>query len=974
MRTILRLMVLSLAVTSLRTAGAADQMANLVRTGNHAGFGRIVFDLPPGTTARAVQAGARISVHLEPSGIFLFGAPPRNVLALTQSADGAEITLIVGSTMRQSRLGNRFVVDAAAPPRTVTPDAGEARLTARPMPRPGMSHSPPPDGLARARDARLDSTAPLVDQAPKPIMPTGVNTAQAAVPEASTPTPAKLPDPMVPVPPAPSIGSLALAARPATPSTAEPDAQPGDPALVLPFAATTGAAVFRRGDTAFVVFDERRPIDMAGLRDNAVFAAATIALLPEATLLRIPVAAQTHLTLARTQAGWSVAVRNDDRRSANLKPFTMTVDQGRLMIAADQAGRVISVPDPLTGGVVLVGTQRVPGQGMPVARSTPEFGVLETWQGVAIVPVADALRLNPVAAGFVLALDPPRPLAMSAVVPQTISESAAQGFSRRFDFPNLPIDQLQRRLQSAVAEASMAPPQSRGRKRIAAAEAMIALGLGVEAQALLTLAATDDATLADDRDRMGLSAIAALVAGRLAEAEEIGDPRLDGTDDVTLWRAIRIAKRSEGAPAAAAQFATVSRLLLNYPTPLRGAFLPLVVETMVLGGEAETANVLAKTNINEPGLDFARALLASSDPARLPIALQSLDRLTASRDRLLHTRAATKAIELRLAAKMITPGQAAAAMERQIYAWRGDERELATRLRVADLHADNSAWRPALRLLRETAEIWPTATATLQPRLVGTLMRALATDAAAPLPPLELLALAEENADLIGPGEEGEALATRLADRLIALDLPQRAIPLLTRVLAQSEPGTPRSEIGAKLAAMQMQMDKPEAALAALADTLGVGSLPLALLEHRTLLYARAASAVGRHDQAIAVLEALDTLAAVTLQAELQEASKNWTGTMQALQHLIAMSLPQTGRLDDAQSRTVLRFASAAAQAGDAANLNGIRIRDLPRMPAGKTADLTRLLTSSPVQKVGDLARSAQDSRSLAAAVKGAGN
>ena len=974
MRTILRLLVLGIAVAGFCTAKAAEQVANLVRTGNHPDFGRIVFDLPPGTTARAVQTGARVSVYLEPPGSLLFGAPPRNVLALTQGADGAEITLSPGSTLRQSRLGSRFVVDAVDPRRVAAPDANKTRPLARPVSRGGMSHSPPPDGLARAREALADSAPSLVGQPSQPVLPPGVETVKAGLPEATTQASAQVPGPMAPAAPAPSIGTLALAARPASPSVAEPGAQPNEPAIVLPFAATTGAAAFRRGEVAFVVFDERRPIDMAGLRDNPDFAEAAITVLPEATLLRIPLAAQKNLALARTKAGWSVAISNEDRRAANLKPFTMTVDQGRLMVAADQPGRVISVPDPVTGGVVLVGTQLVPGQGMPVARRSPEFGMFETWQGIAILPLADALRLGPVTAGFVLALDPPRPLAISAATPQTISESAAQGFSRRFDFPNLPIDQLQRRLQSAVAEASAAPPQSRGRKRIAAAEAMIALALGVEAQALLTLAATDDATLADDRDRMGLSAIAALVAGRLDEAGDIGDPRLDGTDDVTLWRAIRVAKRTEGAPAAAAHFATVSRLLLNYPAPLRAAFLPLVAETMVAGGEVEAATVLVKTNLNEPGLDFARALLASDDPARLPAALQSLDQLASSRDRLLHTRAATKAIEVRLAAKMITPGQAAEAMERQIYAWRGDERERATRLRVADLHAANSAWRPALRLLRETAEIWPNATATLQPRLVNTFMRALANDATAPLPPLELLALAEENADLIGPGEAGQAVAARLADRLIALDLPQRAIPLLTRVLDRSEPGTARSEIGAKLAAMQIQMGKPEAALAALADTLGVGSLPPALLEQRTLLYARCASAVGQHDQAVAVLEALDTRDAVTLQAQLQETAKNWPGAMRALQRLTAMSVPQTGVLDDAHGRTLLRFASAAAQAGDADTLSAIRARDLPRMQAGKSTDLTRLLTSGPVQKIGDLARSAQEARSLATAVKGAGS
>ena len=943
--------LLVLALLSGSYAASAEQ----VRTGNHADFGRVVFDLPPGASASAVQDGARVLVRLDGLENLVFGPPPRNVRALGRVSDGAEINLVPGARMRQSRLGNRLVVDVLDPPRLAAPEPAKGRAVA-PL-RGRILHGLPPDGLSRAREVPpVAEPGPVVKAASAPIV-------------VSEPTMAAKPVAV----PAPEIGSLALIARPVVSGVPEPGPISENRAMALPFAATTGAAAFRRGDAGFVVFDERKPIDMAELRDNSDFFEAAITLLPEATQLRIPLPPQKYLVLARTKAGWSVAIGQGDRRGPAPKPLGIAVDQGRLVVSADQPGRVVSVPDALTGRVVLVGTQLSAGQGMPVTRTAPEFGLLETWQGVAVVPVADALRLSPVQLGFVLALDPPRPLAISPTMPSTAAEVATQGFSRRFDFPGLVTEALLRRLQSAVADAAGAPPQSRGGRRVAAGQAMIALGLGVEAQALLTLAATEDAALADDADRIGLSAIAALLAGRIAEADGITDPRLDGSDDVALWRAIRLAMLDEGAPAAAASLATVSGLVLAYPAPLRAALLPLLAETLTLGGEAEAANVLAKTNLGEPGLDFTRALLAARDPARVQTALASLDQLAAGNNRLLHFRAATKAIELRLASGAITPNQAAEALDRLIYAWRGDEREMATRLRVAELRADTNAWRPALRLLRETAELWPDAAATLQPRLVATFMRALATEQVKPLPPLELLALAEENADLIPLGEAGRTLSGRLADRLIALDLPQRAVPLLTRLLGATQDGTARSELGGKLAAMHLQMGKPEAALAALADTLGVGTLPPALLEQRTLIYAQAAHEVGQHDNAVAVLEALDTEAAVRLQAQLQEAGKNWPGATKALHRLASMTVPTDGTLNDDHAKTLLRLASAAAQIGANDTLGQIRIRDLARLPAGKSTDLIRLITSSPVQKVADLPRAAQEAQNMSAAVKGLG-
>ena len=42
-------------------------------------------------------------------------------------------------------------------------------------------------------------------------------------------------------------------------------------AFLVPFGSTTGAAAFQSGDSTYVVFDERRPVDMAALAADPVF-------------------------------------------------------------------------------------------------------------------------------------------------------------------------------------------------------------------------------------------------------------------------------------------------------------------------------------------------------------------------------------------------------------------------------------------------------------------------------------------------------------------------------------------------------------------------------------------------------------------------------------------------------------------------------------------------------------------------------
>jgi hypothetical protein len=493
---------------------------------------------------------------------------------------------------------------------------------------------------------------------------------------------------------------------------------------------------------------------------------------------------------------------------------------------------------------------------------------------------------------------------------------------------------------------------------------MLALGLGAEAESLANLAVAEDARAADSPDAAGLAAIAALLAGRLEEADAIADPRLDGTDEVALWRAARLAMQREGAPEAAAGFAASLPLLLAYPAALRERLLPLAAETMVLGGERDAAARLLEARKDDTGLDFARALLAERDGHAAP-ALAIYDRLAQSPDRKLRARAAVRAAELRLRTGAFSTAQAADALDALIYAWRGDRRELALRLRVADLRAQSGNWRAALALLRDTSDgelgqSWADAKPAIRARMGDVFAQALAGDAKAAISPLDLVSLIDENPDLLPDGEAGRALAARLADRLVALDLPNRAEPVLQKLMTATPSGAARAELGARLAAMRLARNDPAAALETLSDS-AAEHLPPALDEARTITFARATAARGALAPATAALAALGTAAADEARASLLEQAKDWPEAVAALASYAGKTVPPEGMLGEAPARVLLRLASAAARAGDEAVLSQLRDRELPRVPPGKTADLLRVLTERPVRGVSDLPRAAQE-------------
>ena len=920
-----------------------------VRVGTHAGYGRVVFEFPQPVTFQIEQAGNMTTLHFQ--GVDVVPGSDRvarNVMSVQGGASEATITIAPGARVRTALQGNRVIVDVL--------DAGRGEGGARPARQiralhhaaaPAPVSAPPaavlmlaaPDpSSAPAASAQAIEPAPVVPVVATPIPP--IAAADPAPPAAAPPAvPAAAPAPAVPVEP------LTLAAT----HVDLPAGQAGAAAL-LPFDRTVGAAAFRRGGVAWVVFDERRPIDLAALKDDPVLAGATVQILTAATLLRLPLAAGSELRLTHEAAGWTVAALP---LAPPLAPIIPVSEKTQMQLAVADGGQVVVVPDPDTGQNLLVGTLRDKPAGIAVARRVPDFVLQPTWQGVLVEPLSDRVDLRATPGGFLVdagggALSPQPDAA------RVLSDAAF--LTRRFDFPSDPPAVLLRRLQAQVDAASVAPEQARAAARKAAAQTMIALGMGAEAQALLQLAAEEDPRSAADPDAIGLSAIAALLAGRDEETVGLANPALSGTDEIALWRAVRAAMKTENSPEAAPIFATTLPLILSYPSALRHRLLPLAAETMALGGVPEAADALLAKLPVDPLLAYARALRLQAK-GDAPSALAAYDALAAGRDQLMSARAATRAILLRQSTGALTPEQTASALEGQFLAWRGDHRERDLRLRVADLRAHTGAWRQAFDMLRETAALYPDDAALIQARTAALMTTLLTGPGAANISPLDLVTLAEENAEAMAVAPD--QAAQLLADKLVALDLPKRAGPVLERMMHVAPIGLVQARLGLRLSRLRFDDGEDPGALAALSDSQAV-DLPSDLMEQRALLGARILAHQGKPDAAAAALAGLGTAAADDLRGSILADAHEWRGAEAALLDLVAKIVPPNGPLDPAEQDALLRLASASAMAGDGPALYALDLGETSRMSEPR-AGMFRLLTQTPVSGVGDLGRSASE-------------
>jgi hypothetical protein len=900
----------------LPTAGLAQERIGL-RTGNHPGFGRVVLDATSRTTYRVEQEDGRVVLRLAAPAAFEMGAPsrmPRNLRGIETAEDSVTLTVAPGVRLRHFRLGTRIVLDLM--------DAERSAAAGAATPAPPRSPAP----VARARP-----TTPPPPPSAAPAAPAVVEQREPPAPPPPAPAPAIQEVAEVPV--------VAPAPPPAAPRAMPVRTVAGG--LVIPAGREVGAALLRRGGAWLLVLDAPLTLDLAPLRDGP-FAGIELTTGPLATALRIPAAVLAEPWLTRGPGGWRLENREAAPTLRSIRAEADPASPDRLLLRAGAAASV-TVLDPETGGTLLIGTLREGGEAVPIGQRGPTLDFLPTRLGAAILPRADTVTLRALKTGFVMT---PGPGTSFAPGPDPAAEAA--GMSRLFDLPALPLAALVQRERTAMQEVAAAPPLARAAPRLRNAEALLALGLAPEAQAMVALAMREDAEAAQDPRAQALHAAAALVAGRVAEMDGLLDPQLPESDELMLWRGLLAAARGEdGAPE---RIAAAVPLLHAWPEPLRARLAPLAAETLAGGGEPAAARRLLAGRQDDSAFALAHARLLEAE-GEAASALEAYEAIARGRDRRARAVAMRRIVELRLASGALDAAGAAAEMESVLAVWRGDGLESAARIRMAELRQAAGDPRGAFDALRETERLFPALCPDLRPRLTEAQLAAIEHDQ-----PIAAVALFDTHAALLPPGEKTEQALAALADRLAGLDLMDRARRVLGQALARATDAESRARLGLRLARMALEAGDAPGARAALADTATEDITP-ALQSARKLVEARALLRLGETEAAVARYREAGTEAAPEL-AELLAARQDWAGAAAVLRaHLVAALPPPPEPLPEGSRRLVARTAALLTLAGDEAGLAGLREAEGARMADGAFEIPFTLLTAARLAGPGDLPR-----------------
>ena len=953
-------------------AGAADAVpAVRVRTGQHPDKTRIVFDWPRTVPYRLTREGgiatltfdrrARVAVDR------IRTRPPRYVgdaRALLRG-DGVVVTFAIppSSRVRHFLSGPKVVLDVYAPAAgdragtlpppteqpaaaaevsgaaaggTTAPAAPAAKpVAARPQPLTApaapASPEPPADTLpaaaipaeaAKAAESGARSPAPAGDQAAETPAPAGERAAaDGTQPKALVPERTPAPPPVDP-------------GAPAEPAAAPGAAGADSFGLRFDWDEPVAAAIFRRAGFLWIVFDKPTAQDVAALKAAGANAIRTVEQIPDpgATVLRLDTVAGVNPFPRREGLAWILDFRRQPLSAGTpvaVKAQPDSPSGPRVFVPVPEPGKAVGVTDPAVGDTIVVVPVIPLAHGVPRSYVYPEFRIVPSSQGVVILPAIDDLRVRPLRQG--VELSSPDGLQISRVSPEAEANArfgSLRPLTRVLDLEAWALSEplaFRARQRGLLGAAAASQGEAREQARLDLARLYVANGWGAEALGVLGMLGADRPEIMEEAEFRLLRGIAGFLMHRLDDAgAQFDHASLADNDEGVFWRAAALAGGGDRIKAARGLIRT-GAITRPYPKPLRLPLGLLISETAIDVGDTKTAqHYLEVLDLDTPTpkeqsrIDYVegrlRELVGDFDDA-----ISAWESVMDGPYRPSRAAAAVARVELLLKLQRIGRPEAIEELETLRFAWRGDEFEFNLLRRLGDLYLAEEGYREALRTLRQAATHFRTheEAAAVTQLMADTFSKLYLEGAADALQPITAIALYEEFKELTPAGPLGDEMIRKLADRLVAVDLLDRAARLLQGQVEFRLKGVEKTRVGAQLAlihTMALEYDKALAALEASATP----GLPPELAQQRRHLRAKALVGMERVDDALALLEDDDSVDADLLRADVFWQRREWPNAAQTYRRLVRASGVSPGQpLDAAQTRYIFNLAISLTLSGN---------------------------------------------------------
>lgn len=905
-----------------------------------------LFEIPPGMQPKAFQAGTKIVLDfpvrdvpntLLPALTDNARTPEASLNAKTSEKTAAKENLVAApktqATLPASDIGAAVAADA--------PGDGAAKEAGGSLEKSPASNAPP--GAENQQDAAqtadADQTAPpervavaiqmMAGGAAAEVGKTGDSVADQGLGEVSIGEVIEDPDAFKK-----SMFNILperLITGPVLPVTSSLK----DELLSIRFEWTTltAAAVFTRAGYLWAVFDKQVRFDFSkfNIPDNLRIGRLQQIPVVDGSAFRVELVPGANPRVWRDGLAWVVELQPQEMQPQVPLSFNtqMAAASGpRLFVPIESTGETVMLIDPMVGDNILIVPLAQLGRGVTQKRQYAEFTILESAQGIIISPKLDGIKITSLPDGLtiehkngLMLSAPPDPKNQELApnldgLPPGLSPGRIFAMQRwqRGDQDSF-MDNKQE-LQGAVADATSI---ARNGPRLALSQFYFGHGLAAETNGLLSIISENDQQLTSRMDVRAMRGAAALMMGRIKTAlKALEHPSLDGYSEAELWRGA--ANASAGLWTEAAEnFTRGGEIPGDYPRSFATDLAMLAAETFIRSGDYQAAGkflyVISRRNpssAESARLTYLRSkvLFTAGDKA----AAVSLWRAgAAGKDRWAQVRSERDLVKFELSEGDISNIEALDRLERLRFTWRGDEVEFGLLEELGDIYLREDNYVNGLGALKQAVKNFPqnASTPAVTKRMTDAFQQIFLDGAAAAMTPLNALSLYDQFRELTPVGDAGDEIIESLVDRLVEVDLLDRASLLLQRQIQFRLQGPDKARVGARLGVIRLLDRQPAAAIKALDESVSPG-LSVDLARERNRLRSRAIFELGDIENALALIRRDASRDADLLRADIMWQTQKWAAVTPVFERLIGDRGIDGRRIDERTAVLVLNWTIAA--------------------------------------------------------------
>jgi len=730
--------------------------------------------------------------------------------------------------------------------------------------------------------------------------------------------------------------------------------------LMFSFAAPTPAALFRRADTVWLVFDSTKPLDIEPIRSSGGALIADIGRLPlaqgQAIRIRLNRPQLPSLKGDDKAGGTNWTVTFADTMQTPTQPL-MAIRNisdpalANVTVPMSKPGLLHRLVDPEAGDTIMVVTAPLPVRGFIKRQDFVELSLLESIHGVAIRPNSDDVSAEVASDKIILG----RPGGLTLSAADVAAERASTAVRPVFDVGEWRRNQQEdfnARKDALTDAVAAAEPDQRTPARIDLALFYMARGMYSEAKSITDLVLADAKPGLEDTVALIVHSVASTLMGRPELGlKDLASQGIGTNYDSQLWKGLAFARQGKW-PEAREKFKNVEFAISSLPVELQriaiSEAMRASLEVKDYSGAAKRGSDLEVVGIPpdmQPAVSVLRGRLAEAlghDKDALDnygSAAQSSDRAAATEGKLLE-------IALRQRRDEISQPDALHELETLAVTWRGDGLEVRTLEMLARIYSDTGRYGEAFAAARAATKLMPNSELARQGQDAAAALFAqlFLSPKGDDLPPVDALGLFYENRELTPIGRRGDEMIRHLADRLVAVDLLDQASELLQYQVDHRLEGAARAQVAARLAMVYLTNRKPDRAIAALRST-RIADLSGELRQQRLLLEARAQSDVGRHDLALDIISNIGGREAIRLRSDIYWASRQWRESSEQIELYYADRWRDFRPLNPVEKGDVIRAVVGYALADDAIGLARFREKYAPLMSGD--SDRTAFETAS---------------------------